>query len=755
MKLSLIAFVFAVGSYLPWALPLVLPAWSLLLMVAVGTGLAFTGRGVLMIACLAGFGYGQLAVLATQHHQLPLQPQSIDLRVEGQVVDLPDVEPNRQRFLFEIDHIEPLGSAPLEEVEPRLVRLSWYYGERVQPGQTWTFEVRLRRPRGLANPGGFDYRRWLLSQGIDATGYVRDVIASEPAPAGGVDGWRSRQRRAIQDEADLSYSHFIAALGIGDRSGIAAEEWQLFQRTGVIHLMVISGLHVGFAAWLGYWLAALLLRPLILLHSGWSAQDLAWTGAIVAAVGYALCAGLSLPTLRAALMVTVLAVSRLLRLEWSVWTVLAVALALIALWQPTAPLAEGFWMSFGAVVVLVAAFQGRRRGRRWLELGMAQLALFVGFSAIPLVFGKPVPLIAPVVNLVAVPFTGLLVVPAVLAGLVLEPLSATLSQWCWQLADFALHLLHQGLNWADSLPLPLIKATELPLSAGLAMLASGLALVALPLRWPLRLLLALAFLPLLLDLNPRPFLQMRVFDVGQGTAILLRQPGYALLYDTGPDFSPAFNPGRDVIRPVLEDFEGDLDLIVSHGDNDHAGGLAAIAPLVSGRLLSGEPLAEGAGQRCRAGQQWQVGQVSYRILHPADGFRGGDDNDRSCVLLVSFAGRHLLLPGDIGARAEAQLLASDLAPRPLDVLMVPHHGSKTSSTPAFVKAFQSNYALVSSGYGNRFGHPAPEVTARYAKAGTELLNTALAGAIDIVWTEPEASPEVSSVRQSRWFWWQD
>ena len=321
MKLAITSLVFACGCLLPWLLPWLLPQW-ILLPLAVTLVVAVSGwRRAAMILFLAGFGYGLFVAHGTATHQIPASPAGFDTRVRGQVVGLPQRQDLQVRFLLSVDQFEPLSSQE-SVAAPRLLRLNWYYpDEAIQVGDIMALEVRLRRPRGLANPPLFDYRQWLLAEGIDATGYVRRSLGVERGPGSWVDRWRDRQSQQLQSMVQLQHADLIAALGIGDRSAIDADQWQLFAATGVIHLMVISGLHIGFAALLGFWCGSLGLRPLIFFRSGWTAQDMGWICALLAALLYALCAGFSTPTLRAFLMVTLLAVTKLLRLRLSIWTV--------------------------------------------------------------------------------------------------------------------------------------------------------------------------------------------------------------------------------------------------------------------------------------------------------------------------------------------------------------------------------------------------------------------------------------------------
>lgn len=756
MRLALFSLAFAIGCIVPWLLPWLLPFWALLplalVLLAVTRGVE---RGVIILF-LVGFGYGLYAANQTSLHQLPDYPHGLDALVEGRVIGLADYQKNRTRFLFQVDSFEVLNNEPIGHA-PRRIRLSWYYPDSIETGDSFKFELRLRRPRGLVNPSQFDYRQWLLSEGIDATGYVRRSLGKVSSDNGSIfNKWREEQRARLQ-QTGFPHENLIAALGIGDRSGIDADQWQLFAGSGIIHLMVISGLHLGFASFLGFWCGSLILRPLTLLNPRWKVQDFGWFSAMLVALLYALCAGLSTPTLRAFIMISTLAVTRLRGLRVSIWTTLALAFAFTLLLQPLSVLSAGLWMSFGAVAVLVAAFQGRAKESKLVSLLRAQIVLFVGFSALPLAFGNPVPLVAPFVNLVAVPLIGVLVVPLVLLGLAAGSLSLELQLGVWRWADVLIGLFQGALVWVHSFDLPQVHPPDLGLWAYLFMGSCAFALVAVPVRariWPL---LLLGLSPLYMTRPDSNFLSLHLFDVGQGTAVLIQQDDYALLYDTGPTFSQSFDAGRDILLPRLAGVNAsNRDLIVSHGDSDHAGGAAAIleSDWVNGEIFVGEALGLDSRETfCTSSTQWYIDSVEYRFIHPEQDSVFSNNNDQSCVLLIRFANRQILLPGDISSSVENFLL-EELS-SPIDLLLVPHHGSATSSSQQFVSQVQPKLALVSSGYGNSFGHPVEEVVQRYLDIGSRVLNTADTGAISVQWKDSMAEPEISLARDAFGLWWQE
>ena len=719
-------------------------------------------------------------------------PDAIDPALEGRDIDvlgvveaMPQRQDVGQRFRFRIQDAQWQGQ-PVQL--PARVYLGWYAAssrddplasmgpgvDPVQAGQRWRLRVRLKAAHGHLNPRGFDYELWLWEQGIRATGYVRQG-RDDPAPQLLGQTWRHPVEWARQQVRDRMLSRWssgdaaavggvLAALVTGDQAAIERSDWDVFRATGVSHLMSISGVHVTMLGWLAGLAGAALWRRSALWGSAgplhWPAPAVgAWLGLGVAA-GYALFSGWGVPAHRTVWMLAVVTLLRLSARDWHWWRVWALAAAVVVALDPWALLQPGFWLSFVAVGVLLATnrrpapspesaavpcteLAGSRtdmvrgwrlpgavvRARAQLVALLREQALItVTLLPLSLLFFGQFSLVGLLANLLAIPWVTVLVTPLALLGVVLP--------WCWDLAAACLQPLSALLGWmagwrwaSVSLPMPPWPLAVLALAGALMLVLRG------PLSW--RVFGLPLLVPALLWQAPRPTegaFELLAADVGQGNAVLVRTARHALLYDAGPRYSPESDAGHRVLVPLLAQLGERLDLLVlSHSDQDHTGGARAVLDMQPQlRLLSslpeGHALAQGreAGT-CAAGQSWQWDGVRFEVLHPLPGARSGKNNALSCVLRIEAAGGSALLAGDIEAVQEQTLLQRGI--RPVDVLLVPHHGSKTSSTPAFLQALQPRLALVQAGYRNRFGHPAPEVVARYSALSVPLVDSTHCGAL--------------------------
>jgi competence protein ComEC len=648
---------------------------------------------------------------------------------------------------------------------PALVSLGWYRGwhedalnaapfEALRAGQRWRLPVRLKPPHGTLNPHGFDFELWLFEQGVRATGDVRANAGMSPErlhdnAAHPLEQLRQRLRDAIAAEvADPRAAGVLAALAVGDQGAIERSDWELFRTTGIAHLVSISGLHVTMLAWLAGGLAGALWRrserAVLALPAPLAAR---WAGVAMAML-YALLAGWGVPAQRTVWMLATAALLATLGRRWP-WplVLLAVAWVVVAL-DPWALLQPGFWLSFVAVgLLLVSTAQPGaappQGGRGWraalaqtLRQGLrTQVVATLGLAPLTLVFFAQVSVVGLVANLVAIPLVTLLVTPLALLGVLWPSL--------WLAAAWLVQGLVQFLGLLAAWPWAVWTAGVAPLWSQLAGLLGAVLLVA-PLPWRLRALALPLMLPLFVPAPSRPALghmEVLAADVGQGSAVLVRTRNHWLLHDAGPQYSRDSEAGTRVLLPLLraQATRGIDLLMLSHRDADHVGGAAALlaglpVAALSSSLESAHPLRGTAvpHTRCQAGQQWQWDGVRFAVLHPrAEDYERADlkPNALSCVLRVEDAAGHsLLLTGDIEAEQERRLLSSDAAALASTVLVVPHHGSKTSSTAEFLDAVAPQVAVVQAGYRNRFGHPAPTVLARYAERGTTLLRSDTCGA---------------------------
>ena len=710
--------------------------------------------------------------------RLPPALEGQDVQVQGLVARLPQSNPAGTRFVFEVESASHLGR-PVA-LPPRLA-LGWYFGpdaddalagpEQIRAGQRWRFTVRLRQPHGNLNPHGFDAELWLFEQGLRATGYVRsrsgDRAALLAERAGHpVERLRQDLRERIESNVgDAAAAGVLAALAVGDQGAIDRADWELFRATGVAHLMSISGLHVTMFAWAAALLVGRAWRWSPRLMRALPAPLAARWGGLLLAAAYSVLAGWGVPAQRTVLMIAAVALLRSAGLRWPQPLVLLAAAASVSLLDPWALLQPGFWLSFVAVALLIASDPVRSRpaaagdGWRGRIRGVLQGALrtqaiaTIGLAPLTLVFFQQLSLVGFVANLVAIPLITLAITPLALAGVLVPGL--------WALAAGLVKAMLLGLGWLAAWPWAQWTVAAAPAWAALLGLAGG-ALLVLPLPWRLRLLGLSLLLPLLAPAIERPppgGYELLAVDVGQGTAVLVRTHGHLLVYDAGPLYGQTSDAGQRVLLPLLQALgERRIDLLMlSHRDSDHVGGAAALlARLPVGALSSslerGHPLLAGAvpHQRCLAGQRWQWDGVDFELLHPGEDSyaAGGRPNTVSCVLRVSAAQGSALLTGDIERAQELALVAARAAALRSDVLLVPHHGSKTSSSPGFIDAVAPRVAVVQAGYRSRFGHPAAEVVARYAARGVAVVRSDDCGA----WHWPSAArPPCQRRRQARYW----
>jgi len=715
-------------------------------------------RALAWCAAIALLAFSLTGLRAARQAAQALAPEleRQDVQVLGMVAAMPQPHEAGVRFAFEVEQAWRAGQ-PVE-LPPRLV-VGWYSGVWVpgelqrQPmeiaaGERWRFTLRLKAPHGNVNPHGFDYELWLWEQGVGATATVRATARDAPPQRieatwqHPVEQLRQRVRDAIfATVTDRRLAGVVAALAVGDQRSIDRADWDLFRATGVAHLLSVSGLHITLFAWLAVRGVGAAWRRSARLCLWQPAPQAALVCACVLAAGYALLSGWGLPAQRTVWMLVLVSALRLAGLRWPWPQVWLAALGLLALLDPWGLLQPGFWLSFVAVGVLFASgpvhppaqadwrgtvlvrLSGLVREQWWMTISLAPLTL--------LLFGQ-VSLVGLLANLVAIPWVTLLVTPLALLGMLWPPL--------WLPAAAAVDALLLGLQQFADLPWAVWSAPAPPAWAAALAVSGGLWL-ALRLPWAMRLLALPLVLPVLLWHTPRPApgeFELLALDVGQGNAVLVRTAAHALLYDAGPRYSREADAGHRVITPLLRALGERIDvLMLSHGDADHVGGAAAVlAQQPQARLHSSiapdHPLAAlRAVQPCRSGQRWTWDGVVFELLHPHESQPPQDRaaNAYSCVLRIrAGSGRSALLTGDIEQAQEERLLALGLQ-GPLDWMLVPHHGSKTSSTERFLDALQPGLAVVQAGYANRFGHPAPLVTERYRARAIQSVNTAECGAL--------------------------
>lgn len=724
-----------------------------------------------------------------------------DVRVAAMVAAMPQLRDTALRMRLEVESAQ-LDGRPVRL--PPLIEVAWYAGPfflrdggpgqgaesiaelqkppppELRPGERWELTLRLKAPHGARNPQGFDYELYLWEQGVQATGYVRAGPRDAP-PRLLADTWahpveRARQRvrdailqrlagppsgDAAADMARQRAAGVVAALVTGDQRAIDRADWDVFRATGVAHLMSISGLHITLFAWLAAHAVGGLWRRSRRLCLAVPSQRAALVCGVLLAAGYALFSGWGVPAQRTICMLAVVALLRLSGRRWPWPQVWLLACAAVLLADPWALMQAGFWLSFVAVAVLFAsdpATSGPRApgvAARFVLMLREQWVVTLALTPLSLLLFGQVSLVGLLANLAAIPWTTLVVTPLALGGVLWAPL--------WDAAAWSVQPLSAGLQWLAGWPWAQLSFAMPPLWAGVAAVAGG-TLLALRLPVPVRLLGLPLLLPALWWQPPRPVpgqFELLAADVGQGQAVLVRTARHALLYDAGPRYHQDSDAGDRVLVPLLRATGERLDrLVLSHRDVDHTGGAAAVLAQqpdadVLGSIEAGHPLQQlRRVAPCRAGDAWDWDGVRFAVLHPLPGAdpAAGKPNIHSCVLRIEAAagGAAALLAGDIERQQEAELIAR-AAPLHADVLLVPHHGSRTSSSPAFLEAVAPRTALVQAGYRNRFGHPAPDVAARYHDRGIDLVRSDRCGAA--VWRS-DAPAQLRCERAAGRRYWQ-
>ncbi len=716
-----------------------------------------------LLSATAGFFWASIVAVMLLADGLDPVLEGQDVVVEGVVASLPETQNRRMRFEFMPDSLRRDGE--IQSLPGKLL-LSWYQQPpEMNVGERWRLQVRLKRPHGFMNPGGFDYEAFLFRKGIRAKGYVRKAHGvnqrlAKASVSYPVDQVRQNLREKLDKTlGDHELKGIVMALAIGDRQQINRSQWEVLTRTGTSHLVAISGLHIGLVAGFAFFAVRRLWRLSAKAVLFWPAAKAGALAGLVAAAGYAMLAGFSVPTQRALVMVAVVMLAVMLQRRTQASSLLSLALLLVLMIDPMAVLAPGFWLSFSAVAIILYGMAGRLGGdigwrKWWWRWGRVQWLVTIGLFPILILLFQKASVISPLANLVAVPWVSLVTVPLTLLGTVFLSLVPFVGESLLELALWSTDILWWLLQVLSSWSLAQWMQA-MPSNWALAGAALGLAWLLAPRGIPNRWLGAVWVLPVVFSGSGAIAdgeVRFALLDVGQGLAAVVRTQNHVLVFDTGPRYSSGFNTGGAVIAPYLRaKGVGRIDtLVISHGDNDHIGGASDLASQIPvERILSSVPerldslkIETLEVTNCLAGDQWQWDGVQFEVLNPssvgdaAPGMgksskKGRKGNNHSCVLRVQAGDDSVLLTGDIERGAERNLVNLFGGKLASSILVVPHHGSKTSSTAAFIDAVSPQIALFPVGYRNRYGFPKAPVVKRYKVRNAQLFDSASHGAIEM------------------------
>lgn len=683
-----------------------------------------------------GFALGFAWLIANLQYyaagQLPAQLQKQPIQIIATVASIPN---QQQHLLSFIVNVQQLQSKPSR----MKLKLDWYLYHQTIPkieiGQQWQFTVKVKRPHSLMNPGSFDYLAWLAQQNISASGYI---VHAKMMPSNHYHYLIGRLRTQIKNNiqnilTDRFLSNFIVALTVGVRENITSPQWLILQNTGTNHLIAIAGLHIGLVTGLIFLLTTFIWKRIPILPLIMATPRVAAMAALFVGWGYAALAGFSLPTERAAVMLTVFMGSIILRGLIVPWVAWCLALFIVLLLNPLSVLSPGFWLSFIAVaLIVVTAGSQIGKANRWWRLAKVQMGLALGLFPVTLLFFNNASLIAPVANLIAIPIVGFLTVPLSLLGAILSLVSLTLAKPILLAALVTLHWAWDVLTYLSAQPW---LAYQLSIQTWQAVSClMGIALLCLPRGVPGKFLSIIFILPVFFQHHLHPKSEtvwMTVLDVGQGLSVVVRTANHTLIYDTGAKFSASYDMGSAVVVPFLqsEHIQQVNAVIISHGDNDHIGGLQSVLKRYPvKRILTSVPRRINGAKTCLAGQHWIWDGVKFTMLYPNKKHLNLDNNS-SCVLRITVGSKHILLTGDIERLAEEYLVKHNANQLPADIIVAPHHGSKTSSTNDFINLIDPHFVVFPTGYLNKFYFPSLSVIKRYQGLGAELYNTASDGAV--------------------------
>lgn len=687
------------------------------------------------IAFLIGNSWGMLIADCELKDSLITAIENKNCIIQGQIVSIPENLSYGKRFLFKI---KALQSDNKNYPFPHLVRLVWANkSQPVRVGESWQFKVKLKRPHSTLNPGGFDLEAWVFEHDLRAIGSVK--FSQENKLLANQSYFYVDQLRENLHKKIISYLNnnamtgFVSALTVGIRDEITAQQWQILRQTGTNHLMAIAGLHIGFLSAITFFFIIQICRLSSTLIKKIPAYDLAAIFALLLAVFYSALSGFALPAQRASIMVAIFLIANLWRRNFTAWHAYILAMFVILLIHPMSILAASFWLSFITVGWIIYSTQGRHHKTNHIKsLLKIQLIITIGLIPLSLYFFQQVSMAGIIANAIAIPWILFLILPLCFCGILFSfnnlfaakifLLAAKLLAVMWLILEYI-----ADLSW--------LQWTAVPNNLSLLLATLSISLLLGP-PIPYRNMAVIGLLPLFL-IKPKTIankeINFTLLDVGQGLSAIVQTANHTLVYDTGTRFSGGLNMGESVIAPYLNRMGiQTIDvLVISHSDIDHRGGADfLIRNFKVNKIITSAthyfPYKITAA--CHRGMKWQWDDVEFFILYPP-AKQTYQDNDSSCVLKISTNDKSILLPGDIEKKSENYLVKNFGSFLRANILVAPHHGSKTSSTLNFINAVQPQYVLFPVGYMNSYHFPNLTILARYQQQNALDYDSVTNGAI--------------------------
>jgi competence protein ComEC len=713
---------------------------------------------------LFGFTYSACFALMVMSWKLPNSMIKQTVTIEGTIASIPKIEKDGLRFLFDFTTLTMPDHKIV--VKPTTVSLTWREPKQALiAGSQWRLQVQLKPIHGKQNPGSVDYEAWALAKGIRAQGHIIQTLANQLLHTVNPRYFLLRLRQIIytkinNDVLPREKSPWLLALIIGERQGIAADDWQILRRTGTNHLMAIAGLHIGLVSGLIYMLVTYCWSRIYVLVLYLPAKVAAAISAAIVGIGYSALAGFSIPTMRACLML-ILATSAIITNRFSnaknVW---ALTLVLVLLINPLSVLEQSFFLSFFSIALIIYTMSGRLSvSGWWWKWGRVQWVLSLGLAPLTLWFFQETSLISMLANTIAIPWLGLTILPLALLASLLLFIVPSIALSLFYLVDKNLHLLWGFLSYMSHLPL---SSWEMTIANGWQLYSAELGILILvsPLPIIFRYYGIIFILAILLNDTPKPQrgeVWFSILDVGQGLATVVQTKHHVLLYDVGMKLNEHYDMGKQIMLPYLKYLQVKKinTVVISHGDIDHRGGFDAVRenyPIKQIKTSAYMLLTDNRASLCQAGQAWQWDGVNFKFVAPIDYSRKANNN--SCVLRIDNGQYSIMLPGDIEQATENAMLKYASQLFPVSIMLAPHHGSKSSGSKAFIQASHAQYVVYAVGYLNRYHFPHPNVDRLYQEIGAKRLNTSACGMIFFKLSKHDPI-QVNSYRRDHNHYWSD